>query len=84
MKKEHPVNRTNLLAQERTLLSNERTMLAHLRTSFSAFILGVALLQFFRDGITTYLGLLCIILGIFFLGVGIVYYPLRNQRIKEI
>ncbi len=71
------------MEEERTLMSNERTLLAYIRTTFSALILGFALIQLSKNnapmlnvGIAAILG--GIILGI----IGIIEYRIHNRRIK--
>lgn len=72
------------MEEERTLMSNERTLLAYVRTTFSALILGFALIQLSKDnasllrvGIATILG--GVILGI----IGFIEFRIHNKRIKE-
>ena len=72
------------LDEERTLMSNERTLLAYIRTTFSALILGFALIQLSKDnnsllnvGIATIFG--GVILGI----IGVIEYRMHKKRIKQ-
>ena len=72
------------LDEERTLMSNERTLLAYIRTTFSALILGFALIQLSKDnnsllnvGIATIFG--GVILGI----IGFIEYRIHNKRIRR-
>ena len=75
---------TNKLAKERTQLANERTMLAYLRTAFSLFLFAIALLKLFDDSSLTFsLGIFSLIMGFLFIIIGVVYYKIRNRRIKE-
>ena len=72
------------LAQERTILANERNTLAYIRTGFGAFALGIVLIKLFEDSLTyAYLGYGAVIVGILFIALGIIYYPLRNKRIRS-
>ncbi len=82
MKKKRVLNN---LALERTLLANERTMLAHIRTAGAAFLFGLALLKLFENQGDTikYVVIASFIVGAGFLIFGIIYYPLRNKRIKR-
>ncbi len=71
------------LEEETTLLANERTFLSYIRTTFSALILGFALIQFSKDntamlnvGIATIIG--GIILGI----IGFIEFRIHKKRIK--
>ncbi len=72
------------MEEERTLMSNERTLLAYIRTTFSALILGFALIQLSKNnksmlnvGIAAILG--GIILGI----IGIIEYRVHNNHIHR-
>ena len=70
------------LAQERTILANERNTLAYIRTGLSSFVLGIALIKLFEEHIKyVYAGYGAAILGLIFIVLGIVYYPLRKKRI---
>ncbi len=74
------------MEEERTLMSNERTLLAYIRTTFSALILGFALIQLSKDntplmkvGIATLCG--GVILGI----IGIIEFRIHKKHIlKEV
>ena len=73
-----------LLAQERTILANERNTLAYIRTGFSAFVLGIAGIKLFEsDGFLLYAGWIAVVIGILFIILGLVYYPIRKNRIKS-
>ncbi|MEK6908984.1 MAG: DUF202 domain-containing protein [Nanoarchaeota archaeon] len=71
------------LEEESALLANERTLLSYIRTTFSALILGFALIQLsnqnhsmLRVGIAT-------IIGGFILGIiGFIEFKLHKKRIK--
>jgi len=71
------------LAKERTILANERNSLAYIRTGFSAFVLGIAALKLFEDDtLLPHLGWTAIGIGMVFIILGVVYYPIRKERIK--
>ncbi len=73
-----------LLAQERTILANERNTLAYIRTGFSAFLLGIGLIKLFENEIIAiYSGWGAIILGLVFIVLGLVHYPIRKRKIKS-
>ena len=73
-----------LLAQERTVLANERNTLAYIRTGFSSFVLGIATIKLFEnEGFLLYVGWIAVVIGILFIILGIVYYPIRKKRIKS-
>ena len=70
------------LEEESALLANERTLLSYIRTTFSALILGFALIQLSDQntslrniGIATIIG--GVILGI----IGFIEYRLHKKRI---
>lgn len=70
------------LAQERTILANERNTLAYIRTGFASFALGLALIKLFEENINyVYTGYGALILGVLFIALGLIYYPLRKKRI---
>lgn len=70
------------LAQERTILASERNTLAYVRTGFASFALGLALIKLFDTHISyVYAGYGVAILGILFIILGLVYYPLRKKKI---
>ena len=72
------------LAQERTILANERNTLAYIRTWFSAFVLGIAAIKLFEnDGFFLYAGWIAVLIGVLFVTLGIVYYPIRKRKIKS-
>ena len=84
-----------LLAEERTMLSKERTIwaneqstLAYVRTGFSALLLGIGLMGLIKLVGTSkplvYSGVISIILGLFFIVAGLIYYPIRNKLIKDV
>jgi len=78
------VNKNIKLEEESAMLANERTLLSYIRTTFSALILGFALIQLSNKntsllniGIATIIG--GIILGI----IGIIEFRLHKKRIKQ-
>lgn len=72
-----------LLAKERTILANERNTLAYIRTGFAAFAIGIAFIKLFEtDTIFVYGGWASLLIGLIFIILGIVYYPLRKKKIK--
>ncbi|PIZ73943.1 hypothetical protein COY07_01380 [Candidatus Peregrinibacteria bacterium CG_4_10_14_0_2_um_filter_43_11] len=73
-----------ILAQERTILANERNTLAYIRTGFSSFALGIAVIKLFEnDGFLLYGGWIAVVIGILFIILGLVYYPIRKKKIKS-
>ena len=73
------------LAQERTALANERNSLACTRTGFSAFALGAAFIKLFEEDVMfVYFGWASVAIGIVFIVLGLVYYPLRKRKIKSV
>ena len=78
------VKSRQLLAQERTILANERNTLAYIRTGFSAFVLGIAAIKLFEnDDFFLYAGWIAVVIGILFIILGVVYYPIRKKKIKS-
>ncbi len=72
------------LAQERTILANERNTLAYIRTGFGALVLGLALIKLFEEHIKyVYAGYGVAALGIIFIILGLVYYPIRKKNILK-
>ena len=78
------VNKNIKLEEESAMLANEKTLLSYIRTTFSALILGFALIQLSNKntsllniGIATIIG--GIILGI----IGIIEFRLHKKRIKQ-
>lgn len=81
---EKSITSHKLLAQERTILANERNTLAYIRTGFSAFLLGIGLIRLFEnERIFVLIGWGAIVLGLIFVILGLVYYPIRKQKIKS-
>lgn len=70
------------LEEESALLSNERTLLSYVRTTFSALILGFALIQFSNENNSMFtVGVATIIAG-FVLGIiGFIEYNMYKKRI---
>lgn len=70
------------LEEETALLANERTLLSYVRTTFSALILGFALIQFSDQDSMLRLGVATIIGG-FILGlIGLIEYKMHNTKIR--
>ena len=66
------------LAAHRTLLANDRTWLGYVRTALAFFIAGVTFIKFFDSAFLSYIGLLFLPIGIFFLLSGLwKYYKVR-------
>lgn len=73
------------LSEERTKLANERTLLSYIRTSLAALALGFIILRFLNKTKTDYyIGLAIILIGIFFLIIGIIQYNKEKSFIKRI
>lgn len=71
------------LAVERTLMANERTTLAYIRTGLSAFLLGFGLIKLFEGTpFVVYLGYGALTIGLLFLLLGTLWYPVRKKKIK--
>lgn len=64
--------------------SNERTMLSHFRTGFAAIVAGLAMIEFFSNNTRSlYAGTAFVVLGVFFLIIGTVYYLKRKKTIEQ-
>ncbi len=75
---------TNKLAKERTQLANERTMLAYLRTAFSLFLFAIAIFKLFKEWAWAVpLGIFTLVMGFLFIIIGVIYYKIRNKKIRE-
>ena len=76
-----------LLAEERTVWTNEQTTLAYIRTGFSALLLGIGILGLIKLSspykYLVYGGVISLTLGIIFIILGLIYYPMRNKKIKS-
>ena len=71
------------LEEESALLANERTLLSYIRTTFSALILGFALIQFSNQNNSMLKVGIATIAGGFILGIiGLIEYRLHKSRIK--
>lgn len=71
------------LEKETTLLANERTFLSYIRTTFSALILGFALIQLSNNNRTLLSIGIATIIGGFILGIiGFIDFKLHKKRIK--
>ncbi|MEK6925072.1 MAG: DUF202 domain-containing protein [Nanoarchaeota archaeon] len=70
------------LEEETALLANERTLLSYVRTTFSALILGFALIQFSTENSNMAKVGIATIIGGFILGViGLIEYNMYKKRI---
>jgi putative membrane protein len=76
-----PLSLSDQLALERTRLANERTVLAYLRTGMALCIGGLSLINFFRDNIYVWLGVLCLPLGLGLVGLGWMRYRVKRRHI---
>jgi uncharacterized membrane protein YidH (DUF202 family) len=81
--KNRRVNKNIRLEEESALLANERTFLSYIRTTFSALILGFALIQLSnRSPSLLRIGLATIIGGIILGLIGFIEYRLHKKRIR--
>jgi uncharacterized membrane protein YidH (DUF202 family) len=72
------------LEEESALLANERTLLSYIRTTFSALILGFALIQFSNQNHSMWSVVIATIIGGFILGIiGIIEYKLHRTKIHS-
>lgn len=70
------------LEEESTLLANERTFLSYIRTTFSALILGFALIQLSNKNTALLkIGFLTIIGGIILGVIGMIEYKIHKKKI---
>lgn len=70
------------LEEESALLSNERTFLSYIRTTFSALILGFALIQLSNKNTSlTNIGIATILGGVVLGVIGFIEYRLHKKRI---
>ena len=82
--KESSLKSHKRLAQERTILANERNTLAYIRTGFGAFAFGIVLINLFEESKSyVYSGYFIIIIGLIFVALGIIYYPIRKKKIMS-
>ena len=72
------------LALERTRLANERTVLAYLRTGMALIIAGFSLINFFRENIYVWAGVLCVPLGLGTVVLGWVRFRIKRERIRQV
>lgn len=76
-------NRKIKLEEESALLANERTLLSYIRTTFSALILGFALIQLSNQNSSMLRVGMATIIGGFIIGIiGAIEYRLHKNRIK--
>ena len=71
------------LSMQRTLMSSERTMLSQSRTGFASILLGLALLKFFDQPESVYLGWFFNFLGAIILFLSPFLHILRNKRLEK-
>ena len=78
-----PLNRTDLLAIERTKLANERTFLAYFRTFIVFLSSGLAILKLDLLNDIRFLGYMFLIIGPFLLLMGIFRFFTMKSRLKK-
>lgn len=78
------MNRTDLLALERTKLANERTFLAYFRTFVVFMGSGMAILKIELFDKLAILGYFFIAMAIFIFGVGIARFYYTKKQIEKI
>ncbi|SDX77068.1 DUF202 domain-containing protein [Hymenobacter psychrophilus] len=78
-----PLELRDRLAMERTRLANERTLLAYLRTGMTLVIAGFSLINFFRDNVYVWAGILFVPLGMVIIVVGWFRYRVRARHIEQ-
>lgn len=72
------------LEEESALLANERTLLSYIRTTFSALILGFALIQLSSNNRALLnIGVITIVGGIVLGLIGLIEYRLHKRRIRK-
>jgi putative membrane protein len=74
----------DLLATDRTLLALERTTLAYIRTSFSLIVAGFSIIHFVHDSFMIGMGVVCVGVGFFVAGYGLVKYREYHRRLCRI
>ncbi len=78
-----PLNRTDLLAIERTKLANERTFLAYFRTFIVFLSSGLAILKLALLNDIRFLGYLFLIIAPLLLFIGIFRFFTMKSRLKK-
>ncbi|OWP63559.1 hypothetical protein CDA63_08220 [Hymenobacter amundsenii] len=78
-----PLELRDRLAMERTRLANERTLLAYLRTGMALVIAGFSLINFFRDNVYVWAGVLFVPMGLVIVVVGWLRYRVRARHIEQ-
>ena len=76
-----PLELRDRLALERTRLANERTLLAYLRTGMALVIAGFSLINFFREHIYVWAGVLFVPLGLSIVLAGWLRYRRKHRHI---
>ncbi|GAB3835931.1 YidH family protein [Hymenobacter jeollabukensis] len=71
------------LALERTRLANERTVLAYLRTGMALVLAGFSLVNFFRENIYVWVGVLFVPLGLGIVTLGWLRFLAKRRRIRQ-
>jgi putative membrane protein len=61
----------NRLARQRTEMANERTLLSYLRTALGFIAIGVPAVWWFDESVIQALGVVSLVTGIVFIGIGI-------------
>jgi len=61
----------NRLARQRTEMANERTLLAYLRTALGFIAVGIPAVWWFEGAIIQALGVVSLLTGVVFIGIGI-------------
>lgn len=72
------------LAVDRTRLANERTLLAYLRSAMALVIAGATIMHFSNEGWFWLLGLMCLPLGAFTAGIGVLRYRKMERAISVV
>jgi len=81
--KTKPLNRTDLLAIERTKLANERTFLAYFRTFIVFLSSGLAILKLELLSDIRFLGYMFLVIAPLLLLMGIVRFFTMKSRLKK-
>ncbi|SNR67007.1 DUF202 domain-containing protein [Hymenobacter mucosus] len=80
---ELPLDLRDKLALERTHLANERTVLAYVRTGMALVVAGFSLINFFRDYLYVWVGVVFVPVGIGITVAGWFRYRAKRVRIKN-
>ena len=71
------------LARQRTELANERTLLAYIRTALGFFIVGIPAVWWFEMPGIQPLGVVAMVAGLVFLGVGVRRFVTIKREINR-